>query len=126
MTEEDVENKLLDTVQKMLKRSFELTKKYLTEKNSKLEMIQKVKKDAELKEKQKEKNAKLDIQFDEDSDDSEDQLMSIESDIENEQEEEKDEKGANIIQMEDQAQLKNNEAEKRQHMNNCIRVLRFL
>ena len=84
MTEEDVENKLLDTVQKMLKRSFELTKKYLTEKNSKLEMIQKVKKDAELKEKQKEKNAKLDIQFDEDSDDSEDQLKSIESDIENE------------------------------------------
>lgn len=51
MTEEDVENKLLDTVQKMLKRSFELTKKYLTEKNSKLEMIQKVKKETELKEK---------------------------------------------------------------------------
>ena len=82
MTEEDVENKLLDTVQKMLKRSFELTKKYLTEKNSKLEMIQKVKKDAEMKEKQRQKNAKLDIQLDEQSDDSEDQLMSVESDVE--------------------------------------------
>ena len=49
MTDEDHDNRLLDTVQKMLKRSFESSKKYLTEKNAKLEMIQKVKKGAELK-----------------------------------------------------------------------------
>jgi len=44
MTEVDADNRVLGTIQKMLQRSFELSKKYLTEKNAKLEMILKTKK----------------------------------------------------------------------------------
>lgn len=44
MVKEDSQNCLLLTVKSMLTKFFELTKKYLTEKNAKLEMVQKIKK----------------------------------------------------------------------------------
>ena len=53
MTKEDTENRLLDTIQKMLRRTFESTKKYLTEKNAYLEMKLKQKKTAERKQQEK-------------------------------------------------------------------------
>ncbi len=44
MVNEDEDNMFLKTLHDMLQRFFDMTKKYLTEKNAKLEMIQKVKK----------------------------------------------------------------------------------
>jgi hypothetical protein len=43
MTKEDPDNRLLTTIRSMLSRNFELTKKFLTEKNAALEMIFKIK-----------------------------------------------------------------------------------
>ena len=55
MTEDDAENRLLETVHLMLRRTFERTKKYLTEKNAKLEMIVKQRKQAALKRRERER-----------------------------------------------------------------------
>lgn len=44
MVNEDSQNLLLLTVKDMLQKYFELTKKWLTEKNAKLEMVQKIRK----------------------------------------------------------------------------------
>lgn len=40
---EDVENKFLLTIKTILMRNFELTKKFMVEKNAKLEMVHKLK-----------------------------------------------------------------------------------
>lgn len=39
---EDTENKFLITIKSILMRNFELTKKYMIEKNAKLEMVHKL------------------------------------------------------------------------------------
>ena len=44
MIKEDSENVFLVTIKGMLAKFFELTKKYLTEKNAKLELVQKIRK----------------------------------------------------------------------------------
>ena len=44
MVNEDPQNKLLLSVKQMLSKSFEMTKKYLVEKNAKLEMVAKIRK----------------------------------------------------------------------------------
>ena len=43
MQNEDAENKFLMTIKMILMRNFESTKKYMIEKNAKLEMIHKLK-----------------------------------------------------------------------------------
>lgn len=43
MVNEDPENSFLLTVKQLLMRNFELTKKFMTEKNAKLDMIHKMK-----------------------------------------------------------------------------------
>jgi len=42
MVNEDPENKFLLTIKQLLQRNFELTKKFMTEKNAKLDMIHKL------------------------------------------------------------------------------------
>ena len=49
MVQEDSQNLLLLTVKGMLQKYFEMTKKFLTEKNAKLEMVQKIRKQKEIK-----------------------------------------------------------------------------
>ena len=55
MVNEDPQNKLLLTIKDMLQKMFELSKKYLTEKNAKLEMIHKIRKQKERKREREEK-----------------------------------------------------------------------
>jgi hypothetical protein len=43
MSQDELENKLMLTFKSMLVKNFELTKKYLNEKNAKIEMVYKVK-----------------------------------------------------------------------------------
>jgi len=51
LVQEDSDNKFLLTIKGMLVKQFELTKKYLTEKNAKLELINKLRKQNEAKKK---------------------------------------------------------------------------
>ena len=99
MVLEDQRNLFLTTVKGMLQKYFELTKKYLTERNAELEMIQKIKKQQAMKQ----------------DADEDDDLLTIE--VEDEEEEGGDSGGkkkGEDDQPEDQNIL------------NCIRTLRFL
>ena len=49
MRDEDIENKFLSTIRAILQRNFDLTKKFMQEKNAKLDMIYKMKLRAQTK-----------------------------------------------------------------------------
>ena len=76
----------------MLAKSFELTKKYLTEKNAKLEMIQKIKTQKAEKQQRNENALKLDGQTAEESDDE--GLLTVDEEEDEEGQDEGKEDGA--------------------------------
>ena len=127
MTVEDKDNRLLIVIQKMLQRNFESSKKYLTEKNAKLEMMLKIKKAAILKKQMAEEMVEIVLdEEDGENEESDEVALSVESDNEENANVKEGEQSEKPALSEDQAQLKINEDAKKQHVTSCIRVLRFL
>ena len=110
MVQEDDQNLFLLTIKGMLQKYFELTKKFLTEKNAKLELIQKIKKQQQLKASRQQAVGSQPAE-----DKSEDgELLTAHSEEDEDQEKDREED-------ED-----DNDLEEDLNIINCIRTLRFL